>query len=72
MPNNKSSGSNQPTPMPRNFTGGANPLKVVRILDGNAIYSDTYSDGDLEGETFRSEYNAHCPEESDDEMIGLY
>lgn len=70
MPNNKSSGSNQPTPMPRDFTGGAEPLKVVRILDGNAIYPDTYSD--YEGQSFRSEYNAHEPEEADPEMGGLY
>lgn len=69
MPNNRSSGSNQPTPMPDGFTGGAEPLKVVRILDGNACYSDSYTDG--EGQTFRSEYNAHEPEASDDEM-GLY
>lgn len=69
MPNN-CSGSNQPTPMPRGFSGGAHPLKVVRILDGNAIYSDTYSDG--EGQSFRSEYNAHEPESNDDDMIGPY
>lgn len=68
MPNNRSSQSDQPTPMPRGFSGGAEPLKVVRILDGNAIYPDTYSD--YEGQSFRSEYNAHEPEASDDDMIG--
>lgn len=71
MPNN-CSGSNQDTPMPRGFSGGAEPLKVVRILDGNACYPDSYTDGN--GEDYYSTYNAHEPDrpDTDDDMIGPY
>lgn len=49
--------------MPRGFSGGAEPLKVVRIIDGNSYYRESYSDG--EGLDYQSDYNAHEPEKSD-------
>lgn len=47
--------SNQPVPMPRDFTGGSDKFSVVRVIDGhktfsmgdegrNAYYPNDYSD----------------------------
>lgn len=67
MPNNCFSDSDQSTPMPRGFSGGAEPLKVVRTIDGNSYYKETYSD--YEGQSFQSDYNAHEPEKSEDDYL---